>query len=79
MNVEGKKSQNRLYEIKIRGHLSEQWTEWFAPLTLKYTAEGDTILVGPLPDQAALQGILINLSNLTLELISVNQIETDGK
>ena len=79
MNVERKKSQIQLYEIKVKGRLDEQWVDWFAPLIFKYTAEGDTILVGPVSDQAALQGILVNLSNLNLDLISVNRAETDIK
>ena len=79
MNIESKKSHNLIYEIKIKGRLDEQWVDWFDPFVLQPTAEGDTILVGPVPDQAALQGILVNLSNLNLDLISVNQIEADSK
>ncbi len=66
MTVERKNSQIQTYQIKIKGRLDEQWADWFDPMTLKYTAEGDTLLVGPVSDQAALQGVLINLSNLNL-------------
>jgi hypothetical protein len=61
-----------LYEVKVKGRLDESWTEWFKPMRIIHTDDGDTIIKGLLPDQAALQGLLINLGNLNLELISVN-------
>lgn len=79
MNDKRKRSEIQIYEIKIKGRLDEQWADWFDPLVLQYTVEGDTILVGPVPDQAALQGVLVNLGNLNLELISVNRIEPDAE
>ncbi len=79
MDDDRKKSRSPIYEIKIKGRLDKQWADWFDPLVLQYTTEGDTILAGPVPDQAALQGILINLGNLNLDLISVNQVKADTK
>lgn len=59
------------YEIKIRGHLDQRWSEWFAGLKLTYL-EGDvTLLSGPLPDQAAIYGLLERIRDLNLTLISV--------
>lgn len=59
------------YEIKIRGHLDPRWSDWFAGLKLAYL-EGDvTLLSGPLPDQAALHGLLERVRDLNLTLISV--------
>lgn len=61
------------YEIKIKGHLDPHWTEWFAGLTLTYLGEDATLLSGPLPDQAALHGLLERIRDLNLTLISVSR------
>ena len=59
------------YEIKVKGHLDECWSEWFAGLKLTYL-EGDvTLISGLLPDQAALHGLLERVRDLNLTLISV--------
>lgn len=65
------------YEIRIRGRLDEDWVEWFDDMTLAYTSEGHTLLTGPVPDQAALHGLLIKIRNLNLDLISVTQVESN--
>ena len=77
MTEESKQNGPTIYEIIIKGRLDESWSEWFEPMTITYTEDGNTILTGRLADQAALQGILINLGNLNLELISVNQSDKD--
>lgn len=60
------------YEIKIKGHVDSQWQEWFEGLTITLADDGNTILRGPLTDQAALHGVLKKINNLGLTLISVN-------
>jgi len=60
------------YEIKIKGHLDSRWSEWFASLTLTHLEENATLLSGPLPDQAALHGLLERIRDLNLTLISVS-------
>lgn len=59
------------YEVKVRGHLDQHWSEWFGGLKLTYL-EGDvTLLSGLLSDQAALHGLLERIRDLNLTLISV--------
>ena len=59
------------YEIKIKGHLDQRWSEWFAGLTLTHLEGSETILSGLLSDQAALHGLLERIRDLNLTLISV--------
>jgi hypothetical protein len=58
------------YEIKIRGHLDQSWSDWFAGLSLTHLEEDGTLLSGLLPDQVALHG-LERIRDLNLALISV--------
>ncbi len=60
-----------IYHIRVKGHLDDNWTEWFDGLALAREADGTTLISGPLPDQAALHSILLKIRNLNLELVSV--------
>jgi hypothetical protein len=60
------------YEIKVKGHLDQRWSEWFASLDLTHLDGDETLLAGPLPDQAALHSLLERVRDLNLKLISVN-------
>ena len=60
-----------LYEIRIKGHLDAQWMTWFDGLTITLEENGDTLLTGPIIDQAALHGTLKKVRDLGMPLLSV--------
>lgn len=62
------------YKIMIKGHMDVKWTDWFDGIQIVHEEDGTTTLYGDEIDQAALQGILKKIRNLSLELISVNKI-----
>ena len=64
-------STDNMYELIVREPLGDEWAEWLAPLALYPTASGGTRLVGPLPDQSALHGLLNQLRDLNLNILSV--------
>jgi hypothetical protein len=64
-----------LYEIRVKGHLNEKWAAWFEGMTITLVDNGDTLLTGPVVDQAALHGVLKKVRDLGLPLISINQIQ----
>ena len=66
--------QPKVYEIRIKGHLSRQWTEWFDGLTITLEEDGNTLLTGTEIDQAALHGILKKVRDLGMPLLSVNSV-----
>ena len=63
------------YEIRIKGHLDSQWTDWFEGLTITLEEDGNTLLTGPVIDQAALQGLLKKVRDLGMPLVSVSPVE----
>jgi hypothetical protein len=67
--------QPMVYQIRIKGHLGHQWTEWFEGLTITLEEDGDTLLTGPVVDQAALHGLLKKVRDLGMPLVSVNRVE----
>ena len=67
------------YEIRVQGHLDQSWSEWFDGLTITHDADGNTVLRGPLTDEAALHGALIKVRDLALPLLAVNRIGALGE
>ena len=64
-----------IYQIRIKGHLDSQWTDWFDGLTITLEENGDTLLTGPVTDQAALHGLLKKVRDLGTPLVSVNRVQ----
>jgi hypothetical protein len=62
------------YQIKIEGHLGNQWADWFDGFAITLEADGKTLLSGPVPDQPALYGLLRKVRDLGMPLVSVNQV-----
>ena len=62
------------YRIRFKGHLDPTWSTWFDGLTIAHEANGETVLAGPLHDQAALYGILEKARNLNLTLVSLGEL-----
>ena len=69
-------SQPMVYQIKIEGQLGSQWADWFEGLTITPDDNGDTLLTGPVIDQAALHGLLKKVRDLCLPLLAVQRFET---
>ena len=65
--------QSMAYQIRIKGHLGLQWTDWFGGLAITLEDNGDTLLTGPVVDQAALHGLLRKVRDLGMPLISVTR------
>jgi hypothetical protein len=63
-----------LIEVRIKGQLGDQWSDWFENMDLRLLENGEMILFGPISDQAALMGILNKLNRLNLTLLSVNEV-----
>ena len=69
--------QTLIYQIRIKGHLGREWTDWFGGLTITLEDNGDTLLTGPVVDQAALHGLLKKVRDLAMPLISVSPVKPD--
>ena len=75
INSESEKAQPMVYQIRIKGHLGRQWTDWFGGLTITLEDNGETLLTGPVVDQAALHGLLRKVRDLGMPLLSVSRVE----
>ena len=74
LNPQSDPGQPTVYQIRVRSHLGSDWTDWFDGLTITLEEDGDTLLTGPLVDQAALFGLLKKVRGLGMLLLSINQV-----
>jgi hypothetical protein len=68
-------SQPTIYQIRVKGHLGSQWKDWFGGLTVTLEDNGETLLTGPVVDQAALHGLLRRVRDLGIPLVSVVRVD----
>jgi hypothetical protein len=66
------------YEIRVKGTLDEEWSEWLGGMAIARQNDGTCLLSGPVIDQAALQGVLLKLHDLGLALVSVHCIDIES-
>ena len=65
------------YRIRVKGHLDSRWSTWFEGLTVITEESGETVLYGPVMDQAALHGLLARIRDLGLPLLAVSRAKAD--
>ena len=68
-----------IYEIKVEGHLGDQWADWFGGAIITLEGNGDTLITGPVIDQAALYGLLKKVRDLGMVLVSVKRVQPSEK
>ena len=65
------------YHIRIKGHLDQRWSDWFGGLTITNESNGETVLAGPIADQAALHSVLVKVRDLGLPLVALCQVPSE--
>lgn len=73
---ESEKDQSMVYQIRLEGHLGNQWADWFGSVIIRLETNGSTLLIGTVVDQAALHGLLKKVRDLGMPLLSVIQLDS---
>jgi hypothetical protein len=66
-------------ELRVKGKVDTDWSDWLGGLTVDHTAEGETVLTGAVRDQSALLGVLNRILNLGMQLLSVKSQKIDDR
>ena len=66
-----------VYQVRVKGNLDRKWSDWFDDFTVTPQANGETLMTGPVADQAALHGLLAKIRDLGLPLLSVKRLESE--
>jgi hypothetical protein len=66
-----------VYQIRVKGYLEEEWSDWFDGMAITHLENDETTLTGPIVDQPALFGLLFKVSILNMMLLSVNVVTVD--
>lgn len=77
LDLKNKPTQPVIYQIRVKGLLGSEWADWFGGLTITQDSNNDTLLTGPVVDQAALYGVLRKVRDAGLPLLSINHVEPD--
>ena len=75
LDPETKANLSPIYQIRLKGHLGQQWTDWFEGLTITLEENGETLLTGPVVDQPALHGLLKKVRDLGMPLLEVSLVD----
>jgi len=76
-NSSNEKAEDLIYQIRIKGHLDRKWADWFTGLSITALENGETLLTGPVLDQAALHGLIRKVRDVSLPLVAVIRIEPE--
>jgi hypothetical protein len=66
------------YEIRIEGHIGEGWSPWFEGMVIDHQENGETLMSGPIADQAALHGVLMRIRDLGLPLVAIRRLRNSS-
>lgn len=69
--------QPSVFQIRIKGHLGHQWTDWFDGMAITLEDDGNTLLTGPVVDQATLHGLIKKVRDLGMPLVSIDSVLPD--
>ena len=71
--------EQAVYQIRVKGNLDRKWSSWFDGFTIVPQANDETLLTGPVADQAALHGLLGKIRDLGLPLLLARRVESGGE